>query len=426
MNRTFTPDLDAGVLKRLEDYAALFRGDFKQASQAGWCGVYLSGLMQDGERKSMEPVSRRVTLPPGLQVKDPEQALQQFISQSPWEEQALLRRYREIMAQTFADPNGIFVLDDTSFPKAGTHSVGVQRQYCGALGKRANCQCAVSLHYVSAAGHIPLEMRLFLPDVWLEDPERLKRAGVPEDKQHAQTKGEIALELLDRVRSEGAFSGGLVIADAGYGVSGPLRDGLSARGLHWIMGVSREMSVFAQEPRWERPAESAKGRPRLRARLAAGSPQPVSVEELQKQTKLAKVTWREGTKGAMSGRFAWIRVWSAHRWNNGECADKEPLWLLIEEQPGGVIKYAFSNLPPDTPRLKAVRLWRERWKIEQGYQQMKEELGLDHFEGRGWRGFHHHCALVMLAFGFLALEQRRAVQARGRSKKKARSPAGFR
>jgi SRSO17 transposase len=124
-----------------------------------------------------------VTLPPALQVKDPEQALQQFISQSPWEEQALLRRYRALMAQTFADARGIFVLDDTSFPKAGTHSVGVQRQCCGALGKRANCQAAVSLHYVSPAGHVPLEMRLFLPESWTGDPDRLRRAGVPEDKQ---------------------------------------------------------------------------------------------------------------------------------------------------------------------------------------------------------------------------------------------------
>jgi SRSO17 transposase len=317
-------------------------GSSNRAVRPGGAGFISPDSCRTANAKAWSEVSRRVTLPPSLQVKDPEQALQQFISQSPWEEQALLRRCRTLMAQTFADPKGIFVLDDTSFPKAGTHSVGVQRQYCGALGKRANCQCAVSLHYVGRAGHIPLEMRLFLPESWTGDPERLKRAGVPGDKQHGQTKGEIALEQLDRVRAEGAFSGGLVIADAGYGVSGPLRDALCARGLHCIMGVSKEMSVFAEEPRWERPAESAKGRPRLHARLAADSPQPLSLEELQKETKLAKVTWREGTKGPVSGRFAWLRVWSAHRWNEGKCADKEPLWLLIEEQPGGVIKYALG------------------------------------------------------------------------------------
>src|SRR5690349_22866896 len=164
--KTYTPKLDTAVLQRLRDYATLFADDFPQAKPARWTGVYLQGLLLDGERKSIEPLARRITVPKELSSKDPEQALQQFVNQSPWDEQAVLRRYRACMAQTFADPAGIFVIDDTSFPKQGKHSVGVQRQYCGALGKRANCQAAVSVHYVSPQGHYPLALRLYLPHSW--------------------------------------------------------------------------------------------------------------------------------------------------------------------------------------------------------------------------------------------------------------------
>ena len=410
MNRTFTPELDAGVLRRLEEYAAHFADDFNHPRQRAWCGVYLAGLMQDGERKSIEPLSRRVALPALLQgTQDPDQGLQQFVSQSSWDEAAICLRYRALLAKTFADPDGVFVLDDTTFPKAGTHSVGVQRQYCGALGKKANCQAAVSLHYVGQEGHLPLAMRLFLPESWLKDPARLDKAGVPADQRRALSKGEIALELLDLVRGAGGLPGQVVVGDSGYGVSGPLRAGLSQHGLHYVLGVTGDMVVFLDEPRWLEPAPAAgRGRPRRQPRLEKDGPQPLSLREVAAQTSLRKVTWRTGTKGPMRGRFAWLRVWPAHGWATGDCAREEPFWLLIEEQPDGTIKYAYSNLPAGTSRLRAVRLWRERWKIEQGYQQMKEELGLDHFEGRSWRGFHHHATLVMLAFGFLALEQRRA------------------
>src|SRR3954453_14919061 len=200
MTKTYTPELTPEVLDRLRDYADVFRDDFTHKKQAAWNGVYLQGLLHDGERKSIEPLSARVTLPPGLDAKDPEQALQQFVNQSPWDEQGLAKPYRRHLAETFASPEGIFVVDDTSFPKQGTHSVGVQRQYCGALGKKANCQVAPSVHYVSPLGHYPLAMRLFLPESWLGDPKRLDKAGVPEAQRRALTKGEIALELLDQVR----------------------------------------------------------------------------------------------------------------------------------------------------------------------------------------------------------------------------------
>src|SRR6184192_3025080 len=177
--KTYTPELDPAVLDRLRDYATLFADDFPQAKPARWAGVYLQGLLLDGERKSIEPLSRRVRLPQDLPSKDPEQALQQFVNQSPWDEHQVLRRYRTRMAETFASPEGIFVIDDVSFPKQGRHSVGVQRPYCGALGKKANCQVAPSVHYVAPRGHYPLDLRLYLPDSWLSDAARLDRAGVP-------------------------------------------------------------------------------------------------------------------------------------------------------------------------------------------------------------------------------------------------------
>jgi SRSO17 transposase len=417
MSKTYTPELTPDVLRRLEGYAADFRDAFGLDRPARWAGVYLAGLIQEGERKSIEPLSRRVAPPPELAVKDPEQALQQFVSQSPWDELQVLKRYRVTMARSFADPKGIFVIDDATFPKQGRHSVGVQRQYCGALGKKANCQCAVSVHYVAPKGHYPLAMRLYLPESWLADRARLDKAGVPHEQRRQLSKGQIALELLDEVRAEG-LPGGLVVAAAGYGVSGPFRDGLAERGLHYIVGVTDELVVFVEEPEWSEPTADTGGRPQKRHRLAEGSPRPVSLKDLAASTPRRKVTWREGTKGPMSGRFAWLRVWPGGGWATGQCAGAGPIWLLIEEQADGKLKYAFSNLPADTSRLRAVRLWRSRWPVEQGYQQMKEELGLDHFEGRSWRGFHHHVALVMLAYGFLALEQSRARRGRSRPGKK--------
>src|SRR5947209_13417701 len=235
--KTYTPELDVAVLQRLRDYAALFAADFPQAKPARWAGVYLQGLLLDGERKSIEPLSRRITLPQDLTSKEPEQALQQLVNQSPWDERTVLRRYRARLAQTFAGPEGIFVIDDTSFPKQGKHSVGVQRQYCGALGKKANCQVAPSVHYVSPQGHYPLDLRLYLPESWLSDPQRLDKAKVPASERRALTKPEIALELLDRIRSEGV-PGWAVVTDAGYGASPTVRDAIAARGVVYIAGAA--------------------------------------------------------------------------------------------------------------------------------------------------------------------------------------------
>src|SRR5438067_1577985 len=271
MNRTYTPELPPDVLDRLDSYAARFRADFNRPRQASWCGIYLHGLLTDGERKSIEPMAQRLARRLDFDVADPDQALQQFVNQSTWDEQKVGRRYRDVMAETFADPQGIFVIDDTSFPKQGRHSVGVQRQYCGASGKRANCQAATSVHYVSPKGHCPLAMRLYLPESWLADPKRLDKAGVPAARRAPQSKGQIALDLLDQVRAEG-WPGQVVVADAGYGVAQDFRDGLQQRGLHYLVGVTDEMVVFTEGPQWVVPPWSGRGRRPTRPRLTEDSP----------------------------------------------------------------------------------------------------------------------------------------------------------
>lgn len=412
MNKTYTPKLSPEVLNRLREYAAPFREDFRYDTQHAWSGVYLRGLLQDGDRKSIEPMMARVPRPAQLAgIKDPEQAMQQFVNQSPWDELKVWKRYRAAMAPRLASPRGIFVIDDTGFPKQGKHSVGVQHQYCGQLGKKANCQVAVTVHYVGPDGHFPAALRLYLPKSWTGSPERLDAAGVPPQYRREQTKGQIALELLDQVRSEGVLPGDVALADAGYGASQDFREGLQRRGLSYIAGVNSEMVVFTEEPRWVAPEAATGGRPRVRPRLADDSPRPVDLKSLAARLPRRKVTWREGTKGKLASRFSWTRAWPAQDWARGGCAGAEPIWLLIEERSDGEIQYAFSNLPADTSRLGAVRLWKSRWPVEQGYQQMKEELGLDHFEGRSWRGFHHHACLVVLAYGFLVSEQLREKEA---------------
>nr|WP_246523400.1 IS701 family transposase [Gemmata palustris] len=254
--KTFTPDLDPAVLERLREYAARFASDFPQSKPACWAGVYLQGLLLDGERKSIEPLSHRVIRPPELTSTDPEQALQQFVNQSPWDDQKVLTRYRALIAEPFGSPEGVFVLDDTSFPKRGRHSVGVQHQYCGALGKQANCQVAVTLHYSGPRGHFPLAVRLHLPESWIDDTTRMDAAGVPEEFRVAKTKGQIALGLIDQVRAEG-INGGTVVADLGYG-SSVMRAGLAERGLHYVVVVPAASVVFPNEPSWVHPPRTVR------------------------------------------------------------------------------------------------------------------------------------------------------------------------
>jgi SRSO17 transposase len=403
-------ELDAEVLARLDEYASQFMADFGLIIRRYWAGVYLQGLMLDGERKSIQPLAQRVNVP-GWHG-DTMQALQQFVNQSPWDEQAVLRTYRRLLAASLADAAGVIVIDDTGFAKKGRHSAGVARQYSGTLGKTDNCQVAVSLHYATPRGDYPLALRLFLPETWTSQAERMQAVRVPAEAQAPCTKGEIALDLLDQVRAEG-LAHQAVVADAGYGLSVDFRRGLEDRHERYVVGIAGKEAVFSEPPIWAVGPDTQRGRPATRRYVAADTPQPVVVKQLAETLERTPLNWRQGTKGPLHAEFAWVRVWPAHRWQHGRAADDVPdleseaRWLLVEWRTDGSIRYALSNLPAETPMLEAVGLWKTRWHVEQGYQQLKEELGLDHFEGRSWPGFHHHATLCFLAYGFLALERLR-------------------
>ena len=406
-------ELDAEVLERLSAYAAEFIADFGLIIRRYWAEVYLQGLFLDGERKSIQPLAQRVMVPGWS--GDTMQALQQFVNQSPWDEQAVLRTYRRLLAASLADPSGVIVIDDTGFAKKGRHSVGVARQYSGTLGKTDNCQVAVSLHYVAPLGDYPLALRLFLPEEWTKQSERLASVGVPLAERAPKTKSEIALEALDVIRDEG-LPHQAVVADAGYGAGGEFRRGLERRGETYVVGVSGQEVVFRRAPTWEvRKAAVTRGRPSSRWYLTVETPAPVSIKDLAQHLKRRSFSWRVGTKGALAAEFAWVRVWPAHDWQSGRAARDVPQaradarWLLVEWRRDGSIRYALSNLPASTSLAQAASLWKTRWHVEQGYQQLKEELGLDHFEGRSWTGFHHHATLCCLAYGFLALERLRGM-----------------
>jgi SRSO17 transposase len=403
-------ELDWEVLERLASYVAEFAGGFGYITRTQWAGVYLQGLLLDGERKSIEPLSHRVSVP-GWHG-DTEQALQQFVNQSIWDEQAVLQTYRSMMGEAFDTPDGIVVIDDTGFAKKGRHSVGVARQYSGTLGKTDNCQVAVSLQYAGPKGGYPLALRLFLPESWTSQPERMQAARVPPQQQARRTKNEIALDLLDQLHTEGLPYRALV-ADAGYGIGVDFRRGLDQRGVTYVVGIAGNEAVLTEQPTWSVKPELERGRPPKRWYLPAGSQPPVAVKRLAETLEHTPFSWRQGSKGPLHAEFAWTRVWPAHRWSMGRSATDVPdaaaeaRWLLVEWRSDGSIRYALSNLPATATLEDAVGIWKTRWQVEQGYQQLKEELGLDHFEGRSWAGFHHHAALCFLAYGFLALERAR-------------------
>jgi len=270
------------------------------------------------------------------------------------------------------------------------------------------------VHYASAQGDYPLALRLYLPEAWTSAPERLDAARVPEGERPFSTKWQIALDLLDGVRAEG-LPHAVVVADAGYGAVGEFRDALDERAEPYIVGLLGEEVVLTEPPRWVPHVSTGKrGRPATRAYLAEDGPRPVAIHAVAESLERTTICWREGTKGKLEGDFAWLRVWPAHRWQLGVPADAIPdaesaaRWLLVEWRKDGTVKYALSNLPAATTLERAVGWWKERWQVERGYEQLKGELGLDHFEGRSWPGFHHHAATTFLAYGFLALERQRA------------------
>jgi SRSO17 transposase len=341
--------------------------------------------------------------------------LHHFIGNSVWDAAPLEAALLVEADKLVGGEDAWLIIDDTALPKKGHNSVGVAPQYASALGKTANCQSLVSVTLASREVPVMVGLRLFLPESWTDDPKRMARARVPEDRQAAQTKPEIAIEEIDRVIASGACFG-CVLADAGYGSSGPFREALSERGLLWAVGMSRRQNVYPADIALSFPVAKT-GR---RRKYHVPDRAPISAELMLTEKKWQKITWRQGTKGGLTCRFAACRVRVAdghkHRMldNRVQCMPGEEVWLIGERRSTGERKYYLSNLPTDTTIKTLAAAIKARWVCEQAHQQLKEELGLDHFEGRSWTGLHRHALMTMIAYAFL---QSRRLKAAGRKKK---------
>jgi SRSO17 transposase len=359
-----------------------------------------------GERKSVEPMAA-VTAPDRTAAQH--QSLLHFVGQSPWSDEKVLAKVGEMVLPTIERHGAIeaWIVDDTGFPKKGTHSVGVTRQYCGQVGKQENCQVAVSLSLANHHASLPAAYRLYLPEDWAADSKRRRKTGVPKEVVF-KTKPEIALEQIEAACKAG-LPRGVVLMDAGYGCNTDLRTSVSALGLTYVAGIFSHTTVWTCDTRPLPPKKwSGQGRPPKLLRRNRKH-QPIAVKELA--LKLPKrawrtIKWREGSAEMLSSRFARVRVRAAHRDNNLTAMRAEE-WLLIEWPEGEdePTKYWLSTLSEDITFARLVDLTKLRWRIERDYQELKQEVGLGHFEGRGWRGFHHHATLCIAAYGFLVSER---------------------
>ena len=297
--------------------------------------------------------------------------------------------------------DAVLIVDDTALPKQGKHSVGVKRQHCGVLGKQANCQVLVSLTLAQKEVPVPIALRLYLPKDWAQDEVRRAEAKVPESITF-EDKGDIALAQIDVALADGVRFG-MVLADAGYGSSADFRVGLTQRGLRWAVGVQPTQKVYPADVTLDMPANPPVGRPAKYAKPSVPSVSVVQMIEMLGSKALRRCSWRSGTKGMLSAHFAAVRVRVADGTlvSHGQHLPGQGAWLVCEERSSGERKYYFTNHPADTPRRTLVRAIKARWSCEQAHQQLKDELGLDHYEGRSWLGLHHHALLTMIAFGYL-------------------------
>ena len=378
------------------------------------CPLYVSGLIGPGDRKSIQPMAEQLALGECDQ-------LHHFIAAGVWDATPVETELLVQAGRLVGGNDAVLVIDDTAIPKKGTHSVGVAPQYASALGKTANCQTLVSL--TLALGEVPvmLALRLFLPESWTSNQARLERAGVPAEYRTARTKPEMALAEIDRVIAAGVRFG-CVLADAGYGLSAPFRQGLTARKLAWAVGIPRHLKVYPADVQMIWPL-ARRGRPRQRH-----VPDILSIpaEHMLANAKWRTISWRTGTKGKLKARFAAVRVRVADgppqriRDKGQQHLPGDEAWLIGEHRMSGEKKYYLANLPANTELRTLAGTIKARWICEQAHQQMKEELGLDHFEGRSWQGLHRHALMTMIAYAFL---QYRRLKAARREKKNQRAPA---
>jgi SRSO17 transposase len=398
-----TPAELATIGGRLEAFAEDIFASLPRTDQRARGQCYLRGLMLDGRRKSIEPMAARLG-------EVHYQALHHFVAASPWDWRPVRQRLAEVMTATLGST--AWVVDDTGFPKDGRCSVGVQRQYSGTLGKTANCQLGVSVNAVTEHASCPLDWRLFLPERWDDAAMATRRAAchLPEGVHH-RPKWQLVLDMLDELASW-ELSPPVLLADSAYGEVGEFRGGLDARQVSYVVEVRADTSAYPQQVRPSVTPHKGRGRrPRPRYREA-----PSSLKQLATaagQQACVELIWRRGSKGLQRGRFLALRVRPAGvtprrlaRQDGGELPVR---WLLAEwpTDKAEPTKYWLSSLPKTTPLVELVGLARLRWRVEQDYRELKGGLGLDHFEGRGWVGWHHHVTLVSVAHGFLTLERLR-------------------
>ncbi len=395
-----------GSESRFSAYVEGLASVIGHADRTGPLRDYCVGLLMPSERKSVEPMAA-VTAPGRTAAQH--QSLLHFVGNAAWSDAKVLAKVRQMVLPAIErhGPIEAWIIDDTGFPKKGEHSVGVARQYCGQLGKQDNCQVAVSLSLANHHASLPVAYRLYLPEVWAQDSARQRKTGVPEDVVF-KTKPEIALEQIDAACRAG-LPRGVVLMDAGYGCNTDLRTGISALGLRYVAGILPNTSVWASGTGPLPPQKwSGQGRPPKRTRRD-DKHRPISVKQLAlnlPKRAWRTIKWREGTAEWLSSRFARVRVRAAHRdYNLTESRPEE--WLLIEwpKNEDEPTKYWLSTLPKDVAFHTLVDFTKLRWRIERDYQELKQEVGLGHFEGRGWRGFHHHATLCIAAYGFLISER---------------------
>lgn len=405
------------IFPDIEEYMAPFARFFRRMEGRQFARCYVTGLMMEGERKSVEPMSER--------VHASERGMQRLLTEVKWDHDGVSREYRRRMLAETSDPQGVLVVDDTAFPKKGQHSVCVARQYCGALGKVANCQVAVSLSYVGQEVAWPYAMELYIPKSWdsFAEPQcvvRREKTRMPK-AAHYREKWQIALSQVDLAREQGAPHRA-VVADSWYGNIAEFRKGLVERGETYVVGVYADTEVFVDPPVFVEPPPKRRGRGRPRKHPKLIETNPPSVKVCRLGEKVAEEEWehlelrRDSRAKPLVVEAVSRRVWPAQGYRRGVV--HEEVWLIIErrskENGQFELRYYFSNLPQNMPTLEIVRLFHERFWIEQGYQQLKEELGLDHHEGRSWIGWQRHVLLVSLAFGYLTLvrlqEKKRLIQ----------------
>ena len=391
--------------ERFDSYMEHLAEGLGHADRRSGLRGYCTGLMLPLSRKSVEPMAARVD---PMHASAKHQALHHFVAQAQWSDEEMLRRVCQwVVPKMDFKAGGWWIIDDTGFPKKGRHSVGVARQYCGMLGKQDNCQVAVSVSLASSQGSLPVAWQLYLPEEWASDPERRRRAGVPEEIGFA-TKTQIALQQMRKLLAEGAPRH-CVLADAGYGVDTGFRRALDEMGLLYVVGVTSAVVVWPPGvlPLPPAPYEGKGRRPVMPRRTA--ELQTISVKALAQslpEQAWQMISWREGSNDSLSGRFAALRVRHAGG-NSGRARLQPEQWLLIEwpvdqHEP---LKYWLSTLPADTALNDLVAAAHQRWRIERDYQDLKQDFGLGHYEGRGWRGFHHHASLCIAAYGFLMAER---------------------